>query len=736
MLDITEKKYNFADQVENYELHKKEYESDESKIKQLKELTDDVFQNYGFIIAILKDINDYNSKEFIVVLEDIADKLKQDLAQGQFCTTLIEIGGGGKELFDAIQKYSVNDVLLEYSGLILGGYYKVNPQMPHDDLFVIDEKPILNLIKYKAIIVIYEQQEKLPADFFKFMDQLLKNNDLSYQIVILSTIFYNKDSSRFYCYLKSVIIQNPEIGQLLFSRLTFMPNISLSDSQFFELANLTDYNLNTIDEIIHNFKSHNCPKEIINLIRKWILSDSYFTLHSKYLDWMLANICVDSNKHAEYVDGFVNIYVDINTKYGKWITKIIYERIFEVLSKNEIDKTIDQVQNGYISGKLGKETYLEINNILISQLWTYRKELNDNLKKCIWKVSLNVLDYIKDKSFLNDSFEGYSGKFSHNKSAGNYEELLKVSKELLNQMMSQKDYDFAILDSNLKSYDVLYSKFIDLIKESYTQKIYSPFFWLLDKLNEQNYPWPKAYLNTLESCTKKIYCDLPKLKQPKIDKIKNFANQEKFWKTFSEFVLINRFEITEIVDIDAKLDNDSDFDLKCNIDKKNYWFELTSPDDPDYFRMGRGARAIGNRTESIISKKITKLSSDMLDKINCGQIEDYFFIVIDITNAVDLNEYNIENTFYGELQYTFVIDKETGKEVDSGLTRGKSKLMYNEKHKKWSAISGLIYFEKKLASKDDSYYIKLVGDIICNPEAKNKLEKNEYIRLKKKLFEE
>ena len=160
MFDYTKYKYNFKEQETTYLELIKDYDTDDKKIKLLSELSTNIFDYLKYITKLIYDIIDFNL-DYLNVLEKIVDKLKFDLAQGDFIDTLISIGKDKNiNLYIYIKENSKNDVLLEYSGLILGGYYKNHNEEITDDLFTVGNNISETTKKIKTIMVIYEDEKK------------------------------------------------------------------------------------------------------------------------------------------------------------------------------------------------------------------------------------------------------------------------------------------------------------------------------------------------------------------------------------------------------------------------------------------------------------------------------------------------------------------------------------------------------------------------------------------------
>ena len=102
--------------------------NDEEQIRLLENLAqkDDVFKWLHLISNLLPSLFSENT-EFMKLVEIVVEKIKNDMAQGIFIRSLIDTGEKNADL--VIKIYAklpegVNDLTVEYTGLILGGAAK------------------------------------------------------------------------------------------------------------------------------------------------------------------------------------------------------------------------------------------------------------------------------------------------------------------------------------------------------------------------------------------------------------------------------------------------------------------------------------------------------------------------------------------------------------------------------------------------------------------------------------
>jgi len=738
MFDYTQYKYRFKEQKDTYNDLTKDYNTETKKIRLLSQLAidKDIFTYYGYINSLIYDIKDFN-EDYLKILERIADKLKTDLAQGNFISTLIKIGTDkGLSLYKYILKHSKGDVLLEYSGLIYGGYYLKHNRIP-GSLFSINDNSHLNIKNINAILVIYENESTLPKKLYSFLESISNIPELNYHLANLCFVFYNKKEKYFYDLFKKLISKNDvKLSQYIFNRFTYQKNLKLSNFDFYNLVSIIkEYNIDIIDEIISNFIKYNDIPKNVDLIIKWFTQNNQFYLDCRKLIWVLKEITVNEVICENYLDEFAKQYMPLERTLGFFVCMdLFYEKIFEVFVKNNVTLVISKLEEFYKNKLISKDAYFKFANLIVSQLYLELKQSNSS---DISTFANYILNKFQLTPFLDVPYKEITKKIKSWIEANNFTEVLKELRSLINLSFTLKNnYDINKMKDILKQpelkniNDILYD---EVIKYNYDKKIFSPLFWMIYRYKDRiSLSWPEAYLNELDECIINFKNKFPNTIN---NKIKDIRSYNKFWPTYSELMFINKFKLIKCQEVNANTNGNTDFDLKCNINNKNMWFELTTPDNPDYWNLGSGVGAIGNRTANIIAKKVEpKISSNLVGDVLSGFNKDLYFIVIDATNAIDINDYNIEGALFGDLQYQFSINKNTGCTVgDAGLTR-KNNGVVCKNYDKFKVISGIIYFRKELDYFNGMYKIKLMGDIIQNPNAINKMDKFDYIALKKILF--
>jgi len=150
-------------------------------------------------------------------------------------------------------------------------------------------------------------------------------------------------------------------------------------------------------------------------------------------------------------------------------------------------------------------------------------------------------------------------------------------------------------------------------------------------------------------------------------------------------------------------------------------------------RLANGAVGLKNKSFSVIDRKYKQIMKTGAYKNPKYKNKFYFYIIIDISNST-IDEYDLLNSLFGSLTFNFVIDKSTGKTVQEYTARSPDSL--GHKNIKTEIIGGVVYFKRELViDNQNNSCIKLIGNIINNPNSKKILDGVEIQKLKELLFE-
>jgi len=753
---LKELRYKSKEQLEFYE-QEKEMLSYEDKNKILNELlNEEIFAYLELISRLLFDLANV-TPEYLILLEKISDKIKNDMAQGSFLNTLKEVGYKKEkialELYKKIISESKNDYLKIVSGLILGGY-----SISHEEEFkemIKEDKSVLELVSYlKAILVLYEKNQKLPQEIIQFLNKIgsSKEQILLRELANISMVLYNKDEEYFYKKIDSLVtLNNLEINYLIFSRLSYL-KVMDKPERFKLIEKVKDSEEQVIDEAIQIFME--CPEEtekIGDLIIYWINRGLEFKLRN--YSWVLEEI---SKKNPLYLDYFLDNLSKIKNSY------FVLPDILVLLLKNNLSYSMKKIIEFQGANKIEDRMFYELARKIIGAVYTDYSNFDDLV------ILLDRLVLIsKSKRFI--SFNPMKINALKSKPSdktilkNNYDELVNIAYDILSQLQSKKEeYDFVKIQKSIEKYPELSKLSRGIILECQKKDRFSPILWLGEReepineeiqIKESDSPllleikrgfirsqfYPRTYLSEIESSIK-LSQNIPngKFNQKDIEENlkKNFADERRFWTYLSEVIFLNALNNKKIniIEIEPKVPNKSEnnLDLKINLFDKDIYFEITRPELDRSLKLSNGAVGLGNKSFSVIDKKYRQIFSETTYKeIQQGKRKDLFFVVIDTSNST-IDEYSLLNSFFGSFSYTLQIDKKSGKVINEHPSRQADSL--GDKNPNTGIVTGVIYFKQDLSLRDNKPRILLIGDVILNPNAINTLTQEELQELKRLIF--
>lgn len=188
--------------------------------------------------------------------------------------------------------------------------------------------------------------------------------------------------------------------------------------------------------------------------------------------------------------------------------------------------------------------------------------------------------------------------------------------------------------------------------------------------------------------------------------------------------LFSRLKQKYTVELEPAAGNNK-LDLLLTMDKRNYYFEIYTPEENKKSRYIRNVQMIDTEhTKSKISKKLEG-QIRAADALN-----EPLIVVVDNQNmAVD--EYDIENALFGTFQITMQIEKKPGEEVKSYTTRADDS--FGRKLEYGKTISAIMIVRREVDHQD--LKVKLFGRTIPNPYAKIPLDKKTIQKLESVLFD-
>jgi len=748
-------KYNKKKQIERWNRIKNslKIEDKEKLILDALKGNRNIWGYLALISEILFDIAS-SSDEYIQLLKKISSKLKNDMAQGPFLSTLIRIGQEKKEiaisLINKIIKTSKDDNLIVLSGLILGGVGIKDKKLALDMIeenIDFERNPSILQSYIKAILVISERQKKLDKIYIKIIKKMIdkKIENVNLEILNFALSNYGKNKFFFYKIIKSLIIEDNDLyKKYLFHRISYQ-NI-LEEKKLFELIEISkDANEKVIDEIVMCLRKHPLQKrKILSLYLYWINQGLYFKIRN--FDWVLEEIM---KKDKSILSLFVKSFRKIDDKYSY----VVVPRLFEIFAKNNIDLGVSEVIRIKPRNKIERLIKLRLLKVIVGLCYTDISNI-----KHIQKLAKYVINEAKNKPYINANIKSrLINANSLNKD--NYDLLVnQLSKVIEDLEVKKRRYNYSTIRKNLKKYPYIEKYGKNIIEECKRDKKYSPLLWLLEnevpdltkikfKKNDSEFNramkinflrsefWPRAYLTELNQglfLFEQIKNHKYKTPQQKKKYIQdNLKNEECFWKFFSELLVMNKLGRKNIKSKDIVIGN-NDIDFETELFNKLIFLEVTTPEMDRSLKLANGAVALKNKSFSVIDGKYKQIMKTGAYRNPKYKNKFYFYIIIDISNST-IDEYDLLNSLFGSLTINLLIDKSTGEIVQKYASRLPDS--FGHKNKRAEIVGGVVYFKRELfIDEKKNAHINLTGNIINNPNSKKILNKLEIQKFKEILF--
>ncbi|MFH1938494.1 MAG: hypothetical protein ABIJ60_03065 [Patescibacteria group bacterium] len=699
----------------------------------LEELLEtDLWPYFQLITEILFDIASTN-EDYIKLLEKVYLKVRNDMASSPFFEMLIKIGKEKSKIailiYKKIQKESENEDLKNASGFILGGY-SMNDEKYLNELLANKELsyPLTN-ITLKIILVKYENSKEIPNKVYNFLDLISKSNEEIFlrELMNLYIFLYKINKTYFYEKIKELMNKKKSrANDMIFIRIK---KLGLSTDQFLELADLTkDCDEHILSELISamvlndNEDYYKEVEKISDLLIYWINKDLKFKIRN--FNWALEEL---AKKNKKFIGYFLENFKKVKTEKLEYIH--IFPRIFERLASQNVEEAIKQLMEKKIYDKDSKLFY-ELVSKIIGRI--YKTE--DGKKKGMLKLFLPLAKKIEEIAEKTDFINENKKSFNNLVLTENFDKVIDYIDDLLEQLRFRRtDFDFNEIGKCLSEFKELNSVTKKKVVELKNAKKYTPLFWLGSQQRDKELK--KAYLGEINNFLN-LSEDVPNERSNhdnKISLVNSLGNESGFWDTFSEMIFTNKFiskENNYNPIIEPKIPNKKkNADLSIELSGRKVFFEIKNSDGDRSLHLDNGAVTIKNKLDKIIKDKSSQLFDEKtFEEMEKGERKDLFFIVVDTSSSV-IDEYMIADSFLGTLAIQFYRNNETGETTEPKEIRQEDAIVKGK-----NIISGLIYFKKQLVNLDGEIKFILVGDIIQNPYAVNKISDEDYKKLKEVIF--
>lgn len=246
-------------------------------------------------------------QNFITLIEIIIDKVKNDMAQGVFIRSLIDIGEKdpreGINLYHRLIEVS-SDLTISYSGLILGGAAKRR----FDDVFAIIERDLrkdkisIKIACLKALRVAFETEGvvEFPPRILDILEEMWKNKDPSVRTEVIQGYVDFRRYNPQVCEQK--LLEIARTGSSL-ERLTITNRLWFQDlqDQSIEVEILKicseDNNVNVFESVAHvlSRKGQAYLNDSLEIVRKMLKKYSLYDIPD--LEYSVQKLC-EKNREA------------------------------------------------------------------------------------------------------------------------------------------------------------------------------------------------------------------------------------------------------------------------------------------------------------------------------------------------------------------------------------------------------------------------------------------------------
>jgi len=734
---LKNKYYRFEEQIKIYNSSKSKL-SDKEKYKLIDNLLtgSDFWGYFELITKIAYELAD-DSDKYCELLEKVYLKVKNDMASAPFFNMLVDLGQNKKDIgikiYNKIQGESNNEGLKDVLGFILGGYSMNDNTILYK---LTEDKKLVypdTIIILKAIMVKSEKlfdkdnNYDLSEKEYEFLDFVSQTDDERFlkELMNLYRFLYHINKTYFYKKIKDLMSKKKSsINSMIW---IFKERLKLSNAQILDLAELTkDCDEYAISELIssltHNKSNYSSQeiKQISELFIYWINKNLEFKV--RFFNYSLEEL---SKKNIKFLDYFLDNYEKIEISGKSLDYNFLFPRIFERLIRHRIKESIPKLLKRNIEKKDAKLFY-RLSDKIVGII--YKISNKEEAFDLFLPLAERTQEVANKEDFINENKKSFN-KLVKNKS---FDKLIDYIKDLLSQLMFRKrEFDFDEIYKNLAKFKKLNGVVKSKLEKLQKDRKYSPMFWLGSQKRDKELK--QSYLQEVENFI---------IKSEKISNEKNnddntrdlisgLGDEHGFWNTFSEMIFANKFISNSNSILEPQIPNkDKNADLVIELNNKKIFFEVTNPETNRNVHIDNGAVGVKNKLDYIIRKKSAQFfSKKTFDEMKDKTRKDLFFIVVDSSRSM-IDEYMIENSFYGSLAVEFYVS--TGGNVKTPPSKTIRKDDAVIKNKEF--ISGLIYFKPQLVNLDEKIKFILTGDIISNPDAINKITPEDYKKLRRIIF--
>jgi hypothetical protein len=725
---------------EEIEEYFKQYSLENKQVLEiLNRLADDyIFRWLDFISLKLPSL--VGEEGFLDFLKKIIPKIKGDLTQGSFIKALIRIGEQEAKLgFSLHQKMLQQDDdidLIYYSSFPLGGSGRKDFEhaFPIISKEITNKNPNIRATGIRSLRIIFESSEELKRadEIFEALDKLSQQEERVVQIEALNAYF---DFSLFrysLCveHLKAFAKRRNSEIRFRIADLLWLRNLNNKEDEIDLLTICAeDDNPNVLSRVATALsqKGQEFPEASLRIVKSWILRDRYHNVHD--IEYFMNEI---GKLHLDKCVKEVETWVA--EEEGKAKLQFFIPIILQELGKNNYKELVELIE-GWPSknGRFWTITILTIRRIL-TEIYPGRDSDVPTTELCfrilaklVEEKNLDVNEIIKDESnrlfqclkiidaLQQDRKEADFAKISwaleKHAAIKNFlgADWFKMEQEgkrghALLVLLSRSVIDEANLAKDLESMN----KEKDHLKRE------------IMVLRIRNKKSPQALVDYLDGILNQVASKTKKLK----DLQNGLRNPDQFWETISEIEVISAFIGTHQVEIAPRV-RDKKLDLSIDLGGEKILIEVINPDMFKPLKyMTEKAFGLENRARGKIYDEFKEHMKDLE-----AYLEDKCVIVVIDIGRSEIDYDFVEDYLLGTWQFTWQIEKATGKVVNEYPSRSGDSMHALEE--KTDVLSAVVCY--KATIKGDLKFHR-EGKIMLNPHAKKPLSPNSIKLIQESLF--
>lgn len=616
-------------------------------------------------------------------------------------------------LFNNLKKFKDERTGIPLGYLLVGMGLK-NPKK----LFAIIKKAknlsVRDKISYVISINNVSVKKKIPSEILNFVincrnskNYLLKNNVISTLVWnfnrvkkverILKKLCKNEKLCGMICLsLTSIVEKNPKFSLSILKTCSKTTNLRLQDEISSNLAVLSKY----------------YPIECMKILKRW--SKNPDILFYPSVKWFLSELGKHSSKKiSKFLINWINKETDYRTLMFSLpkITNEIYQNketeLLQLLVKVNYKKKdqgslVLKILEGFFSEGYGQ----------VFRSGSFIKKTNSILRKIVKHRKLGIKPdpkitnpVLKTLEFINSIRTGQKAPdLKEAKRNLKYFPTLVslLGKKKLEKIIAKNGHPIVQILSKVQISEKEVKRALRKIKQ---QKIRNNKLLLISFLKNRIYPY--AFLKDLDTSL-----SLFKPNEQGMSRIKKgLLNPDEFYQTLIEINVASRLKKKFPLMLQPAIKGNL-LDVKVDVNGSDHLLEIYAPQGDLRLKYVRTVHGVDN-----------KIKDKILDKIN-SQLKSTknenlpVILIIDKTDALEIDEIQIVDALLGTYQWTMLFDKVSKKVVQEYPSRKKDSISTKSQHS--DVLSAIILVRRYFDETD--YKVKLSGQIFCNPYAAIRLD--------------